>query len=580
MHHYLRPLLAPASLALVGASERTGSLGRVVLENVVAGGYTGTFHAVNPAHRTLLGQRSWPSVAAIGAPVELVVIAVPCDAVPGVIDDAARARAKAAVLLTAAPADSATDAKRWARDVGALAAKRGIRLVGPGAFGLVRTDIGLNASVSDAEVLPRAPRAGRAVGRGVHRDARLRARRCGIGFSTVVSLGGVARRRRRRAARLAARATRDTDGILLYVEQVGDARRFLSALRAAARTKPVVAAEGRSLARARATRAAVARRGLRRRDAPLRHRARAHLHATLRRGAHARDRQHSARRPHRDRRERTRPRAARRRRARDAGIELAALVHASTIARARRPDPGRERARQSASTCARDATPERFAARRRRRARRSHGRRGRRAARAAAVVDPPTDAARAVAAVASRVARSRCWPRGSVRSSVPRRARRWRRAGIANFYTPENAVEAFAFLASYRRHQELLLEVPPPTPEPEAPDQAALERLREAIGARDTLDAEALAALLAAFHLPVPALARATTLAGARAAARRLGYPVTLAVDAPLRASSMRGPLVVSSATTRSRPIINTRTSRTPTPSASAACTSSSATPT
>ena len=100
MHHYLRPLLKPASFALVGASERPGSFGRVVLENVAAAGYTGAFYAVNPGHRKVLGHRSWRSVHAIGKPVELVVIAVPCDAVPGVLADAARAKAKAAFLLT------------------------------------------------------------------------------------------------------------------------------------------------------------------------------------------------------------------------------------------------------------------------------------------------------------------------------------------------------------------------------------------------------------------------------------------------------------------------------------------------
>ncbi|MBN8479704.1 MAG: CoA-binding protein, partial [Burkholderiales bacterium] len=103
MYHYLRPLLKPASFALVGASERPGSLGRVVLENVLAAGYTGEFHAVNPAHRKVLGRKSWAKLPAIGKPVELVVIAVPCDAVPQVLEDAARVRAKAAVVLTAAP---------------------------------------------------------------------------------------------------------------------------------------------------------------------------------------------------------------------------------------------------------------------------------------------------------------------------------------------------------------------------------------------------------------------------------------------------------------------------------------------
>ena len=146
MHHYLRPLLVPASFALVGASERAGSLGRVVMENVLAGGYAGAFHAVNPRHRTLFGRPCHASLAAIGERVELAVIAVPCDAVPGVLADAAKAGVRAALLLTATPAGDAALARRWSHDVAALAAKNAIRLVGPGAFGVIRSGIGLNAT--------------------------------------------------------------------------------------------------------------------------------------------------------------------------------------------------------------------------------------------------------------------------------------------------------------------------------------------------------------------------------------------------------------------------------------------------
>ncbi len=106
--------------------------------------------------------------------------------------------------------------------------------------------------------------------------------------------------------------------------------------------------------------------------------------------------------------------------------------------------------------------------------------------------------------------------------------------GVANFYTPENAVEAFSFLAAYRHHQEWLLEVPPPQPEPQPPDLAAIERIRtDATSAdRKVLTEMETHALLSMFGLPVAPAASADNLAEARAAARRLGFPVTLRFDA------------------------------------------------
>jgi acetyltransferase len=145
-------------------------------------------------------------------------------------------------------------------------------------------------------------------------------------------------------------------------------------------------------------------------------------------------------------------------------------------------------------------------------------------------VDPAIDAARAVAGAARASSKPvlGAWL-GAIERPEARDA--LEAGGIGNFYTPENAVEAFASLAAYRRHQELLLEVPPSQPEPEPPDDAAVERLRDAIGQRNVLDADELAALLRAFGMQVPTLERATTLERAREAARRLGYPVALVVD-------------------------------------------------
>jgi acetyltransferase len=92
MHHYLRPLVEPDSVALVGASERPGSIGRIVLENLQAAGYKGAIHPVNPRHASVLDRRAYSSLADIGSPVDLALIATPAAAVVDVLDAAASAQ--------------------------------------------------------------------------------------------------------------------------------------------------------------------------------------------------------------------------------------------------------------------------------------------------------------------------------------------------------------------------------------------------------------------------------------------------------------------------------------------------------
>jgi len=536
MHHYLRPLLVPGSLALVGASDRPGSLGRIVMENVLAGGYTGGFHAVNPRHRTLLGRPCHPNLGAIGERIDLVVIAVPCDAVPRVLGDAANAGARAALLLTPAPAGDAAVARRWSRDVASLASKHGIRLVGPGAFGVIRTGIGLNATFSDVRVLP--GKLAIVAQSGAVCTAMLDfALPLGLGFSTVISLGGVLDVD---VGELldALIADIETDGILLYLEQVHEARRFLSALRAAARAKPVVLLKaGRAMepGDVRPSPDAVFDAAVRR-SGTVRVRTYTQLFAVARLLA-------SGRIPQGDRiaivANGRGPGMLAADSAHDAGIELARFAPATVDALdAILPA---ESARTNPVDVRGDAPPDRLAA----------------AVRIVLAdasvdavvalhvprpVDAPVDAARAVADVARSSPKPvlGAWL-GAIERPEAREA--LEAGGIANFYTPENAVEAFAFLASYRRHQELLLEVPPSQPEPDPPDDAEVERIRDAIGERRTLDADELAALLRAFHLPVPAPERARSLDEAKTIARRLGYPVALVVDAPASLAPMHGPI-------------------------------------
>ena len=192
----------PASVALVGASSKPGSIGRIVLENLLGGAFHGALYAVNPNHRRVLARRSYASLAAIGKPVDLALIAVPAAAVLEVLEDGARAGVKAAVILSAPPADP-DDARRWQAKLLAVAAARGIRLLGPHSFGVIRTDIGLNATLGSAVAHP--GRLALVAQSGAVCAAMLDfAASAGIGFSTVVALGGAHRRRLRRVAGRAA----------------------------------------------------------------------------------------------------------------------------------------------------------------------------------------------------------------------------------------------------------------------------------------------------------------------------------------------------------------------------------------
>src|SRR4026207_2178097 len=98
--HALAPLLAPSSVALVGATEREGALGRLVWRNLAAGGLRGALSAVNPKHSTVFGQPCYPRLGKLPQVPELVVLVTPARTVPQIIDEAGAAGVRAAVVLS------------------------------------------------------------------------------------------------------------------------------------------------------------------------------------------------------------------------------------------------------------------------------------------------------------------------------------------------------------------------------------------------------------------------------------------------------------------------------------------------
>ncbi len=249
--HHLWPLLAPRSVALVGASSRAGSLGRVVCENLLAGGFNGQLYLVNPRHNSVLGRKAYRSLRSIDRPVDLAVICAPPRAVATIIGEC-RGRVRAVVVVSGAAGALPDSYLRWRRTLAARARSAGVRMLGPASFGIMRPSLGLDATFSAVPALP----GGLALisQSGAIASALVDfARAAGVGFSSVVALGAAGDVDFGEVLEFAL-SDIETDGIVLYVESVRDARAFLSALRAAARTKPVVVLKsGRALAAPSAT---------------------------------------------------------------------------------------------------------------------------------------------------------------------------------------------------------------------------------------------------------------------------------------------------------------------------------------
>ncbi|HMD61489.1 MAG TPA: CoA-binding protein [Opitutaceae bacterium] len=104
-------LFAPKTVAIIGATDRDGSVGRAVLENLR--GFKGAVYPVNPGHPSLLGMPSFPSVAAVPARIDLAVIVTPAETVPGIVRECARAGARGAVILSAGFKEIGAEAPRW-----------------------------------------------------------------------------------------------------------------------------------------------------------------------------------------------------------------------------------------------------------------------------------------------------------------------------------------------------------------------------------------------------------------------------------------------------------------------------------
>lgn len=231
-------MLNPRTVAAIGASEREGSVGASLMKNLLLGKDRRKIYPVNPTRESIMGLECYPSVAMIPEHVDLAVIATPANTVPALVEECVTAGVEGAAIISAGFREIGAEGAKLEDEIRRIQAKHDMRTLGPNCVGLIRPQIGLNATF-----LRDNPKPGQIAfvsQSGALGSAILNwAVSTGIGFSMFASLG----------------STLDIDygdvidylgedpntrSIIIYMEGVGNAKKFMSAARGFARTKPIV----------------------------------------------------------------------------------------------------------------------------------------------------------------------------------------------------------------------------------------------------------------------------------------------------------------------------------------------------
>lgn len=236
---HLDALFSPRSVAVLGVSERPGNLGAIVLRNLRAAGFAGPLWAVNRHEGEIAGVHLWPDVASLPGVPDLAVICTPAAAVPQLIGELGRKGTRAAIVITAGLQQTLQEDGLTLQQAMLDAARPYLlRILGPNCIGVLVPAIGLNASFAPAAAAP--GQIAFVTQSGALATAMLDwADSRGIGFSHFVSLGDSADVDFGDVLDYLA-SDGGTRAILMYVESVKHARKFMSAARAAARNKPVI----------------------------------------------------------------------------------------------------------------------------------------------------------------------------------------------------------------------------------------------------------------------------------------------------------------------------------------------------
>src|SRR5215212_1504410 len=234
----LDTIFAPKSVAVIGATETAGSVGRTIVWNLMSSTFGGTIYPVNPKRTSILGIKAYPSLSAVPEVVDLIVVVTPATAIPGIIKDAVDIGVKSAIIISAGFKETGPEGAELERQILEHARRGNMRIIGPNCLGVMSPISGLNATF--ATTIARPGSVGFISQSGALCTAILDwSLRENVGFSSFVSVGSML----------------DVDwsdliyylgddpntkSIVIYMETIGNARAFLSAAREVALTKPII----------------------------------------------------------------------------------------------------------------------------------------------------------------------------------------------------------------------------------------------------------------------------------------------------------------------------------------------------
>lgn len=249
--YQLDRFFAPESIAVFGASERSGSVGRAVMDNLISGEFKKAIFPINPKYRKIYDRNAFSKVTKIDDPIDLAIIATPMKTVPDIVAQCVQKKVKAAVILSAGGKEVGEKGKQIEVDIEKIARKGGLRVMGPNCLGIAVPRENLNASFS-----AHMPLKGNMA--FVSQSGAICTAILGIslmeqiGFSHFVSIGSMIDVDFGDLIDFLGNEA-DVTSILLYVENITHCRKFMSAARAVSRVKPIVLLKaGKSSAGAKA----------------------------------------------------------------------------------------------------------------------------------------------------------------------------------------------------------------------------------------------------------------------------------------------------------------------------------------
>ncbi|MCD6496001.1 MAG: bifunctional acetate--CoA ligase family protein/GNAT family N-acetyltransferase [Candidatus Aenigmarchaeota archaeon] len=228
----------PDAIAVIGASNKKGSIGFVVMNNLIGGTYGGTVYPVNPKRKSVQGVKAYASVSDIPEKIDLVVIATPAKTVPGILEECGKQGVAGAVIISSGFKEGGKRGQEMCEDMLKISRRYGIRIIGPNCLGIIRPSLNMNASFAKNLPLPGKiafiSQSG-ALGTAII-DWSIEQN---VGFSYFVSIGSMIDVGFHDLIDYFAEDP-ETSSVLIYMESLSDAKKFMSAARAFSRTKPII----------------------------------------------------------------------------------------------------------------------------------------------------------------------------------------------------------------------------------------------------------------------------------------------------------------------------------------------------